>query len=165
MSRILKRPMFRDGGRANSKGTGIMTGVEDREEYRFGGGPTGMQPNMPEGDVKTILDYIQSGSGKVSGVRGRMYSPEEIYQSKTESYLTSPYEQARMAELMGMTQAAKQNFGLTKTTPETTETPELTPEPTPEPTPKPTDEIDFSDFEESVKGQSEIIEKNVNRRW
>jgi len=33
------------------------------------------------------------------------------------------------------------------------------PTPTPEPTPEPTDEIDFSDFEESVKGQSEIIEK------
>lgn len=46
MSRILKRPMFRDGGRANSKGTGIMTGVEDREEYQTGG------------DVKTIFDYM-----------------------------------------------------------------------------------------------------------
>lgn len=46
MSRILKRPMFRDGGRANSKGTGIMSGIEDREGYYTGG------------DVKTILDYM-----------------------------------------------------------------------------------------------------------
>jgi len=38
MSRTLKRPMFRDGGRANSKGTGIMTGIEDREPYQEGGG-------------------------------------------------------------------------------------------------------------------------------
>lgn len=38
--------MFRDGGRANSKGTGIMTGVEDREGYYTGG------------DVKTIFDYM-----------------------------------------------------------------------------------------------------------
>tara|TARA_R100001591_G_scaffold89580_1_gene95580 strand:- start:2391 stop:3554 length:1164 start_codon:yes stop_codon:yes gene_type:complete len=33
MSRTLKRPMFRDGGRANSKGTGIMSGIEDREPH------------------------------------------------------------------------------------------------------------------------------------
>ena len=33
MSRTLKRPMFRDGGRANSRGTGIMTGIEDREPH------------------------------------------------------------------------------------------------------------------------------------
>ena len=37
MSRILKRPMFRDGGRANSKGTGIMSGIEEREGFREGG--------------------------------------------------------------------------------------------------------------------------------
>ena len=37
MSRILKRPMFRDGGRANSKGTGIMTGIEEREGFQKGG--------------------------------------------------------------------------------------------------------------------------------
>ena len=46
MSRILKRPMFRDGGKANGKGMGIMTGIEDREEYKVGG------------DVKTIFDYM-----------------------------------------------------------------------------------------------------------
>ena len=34
MSRTLKRPMFRDGGRANSKGTGIMSGIEEREGFR-----------------------------------------------------------------------------------------------------------------------------------
>ena len=37
MSRTLKRPMFRDGGRANSKGTGIMSGIEEREGFREGG--------------------------------------------------------------------------------------------------------------------------------
>ena len=37
MSRILKRPMFRDGGRANSKGTGIMSGIEEREGFQKGG--------------------------------------------------------------------------------------------------------------------------------
>ena len=73
MSKILKRPMFRDGGKANSVGTGITSGLADRENYRFGGGPAGMQPNIPQGDVKTILDYIQSGSGTgPSGPRGRI---------------------------------------------------------------------------------------------
>ena len=37
MSRTLKRPMFRDGGRANSKGTGIMSGIEEREGFQQGG--------------------------------------------------------------------------------------------------------------------------------
>ena len=37
MSRTLKRPMFRDGGRANSKGTGIMSGIEEREGFKEGG--------------------------------------------------------------------------------------------------------------------------------
>ena len=37
MSRTLKRPMFRDGGRANSKGTGIMSGIEEREGFQKGG--------------------------------------------------------------------------------------------------------------------------------
>ena len=37
MSRILKRPMFRNGGRANSKGTGIMSGIEEREGFQSGG--------------------------------------------------------------------------------------------------------------------------------
>jgi hypothetical protein len=65
--------MFRGGGKVNSVGTGITSGLADREEYRFGGGPAGMQPNIPQGDVKTILDYIQSGSGTgPSGLRGRI---------------------------------------------------------------------------------------------
>jgi hypothetical protein len=65
--------MFRGGGKVNSVGTGITSGLVDREEYRFGGGPTGMQPNIPQGDTKTILDYIQSGSGTgPSGPRGRI---------------------------------------------------------------------------------------------
>ena len=44
MSRILKRPMFRDGGRANSKGTGIMSGIEEREGFQKGGVGLGQSP-------------------------------------------------------------------------------------------------------------------------
>lgn len=52
MSKTLKRPMFRYGGKANSKGTGITSGLEDREEYYIGGNVGGNQ-------MKTILDYMQ----------------------------------------------------------------------------------------------------------
>ena len=56
MSRILKRPMFRDGGRANSKGTGIMSGIEEREPYFTGGGV----------NRNTTLDpYLFSGSPSI----------------------------------------------------------------------------------------------------
>ena len=44
MSRTLKRPMFRDGGRANSKGTGIMSGIEEREGFQKGGVGLGQSP-------------------------------------------------------------------------------------------------------------------------
>ena len=37
MSKILKRPMFRGGGAVNSKGTGIMSGLEPRVEMQEGG--------------------------------------------------------------------------------------------------------------------------------
>ena len=37
MSKILKRPMFRGGGAVNSKGTGIMSGLESRVEMQEGG--------------------------------------------------------------------------------------------------------------------------------
>ena len=56
MSRTLKRPMFRDGGRANSKGTGIMSGIEERKPYFTGGGV----------NRNTTLDpYLFSGSPSI----------------------------------------------------------------------------------------------------
>ena len=33
MSRTLKRPMFRGGGKVNSVGTGITSGLVDRERH------------------------------------------------------------------------------------------------------------------------------------
>ena len=48
--------MFRDGGRANSKGTGIMSGIEEREPYFTGGGV----------NRNTTLDpYLFSGSPSI----------------------------------------------------------------------------------------------------
>lgn len=37
MSKILKRPMFREGGKVNSQGTGIMSGLEPRAKMQEGG--------------------------------------------------------------------------------------------------------------------------------
>lgn len=75
MSRTLKRPMFRDGGRANSKGTGIMSGIEEREEFSQGG-------FYPRETVPTIQDVIERGYGKVgallAGSKAKESAAEEV---------------------------------------------------------------------------------------
>jgi hypothetical protein len=73
MSRTLKRPMFRDGGRANSKGTGIMSGIEDREGFQNGNIVSGNQNFgrvriAPEGrSLFDLLNLGQLGSGSTIG--------------------------------------------------------------------------------------------------
>ena len=47
MSRILKRPMFRRGGSTN---TGIMSGLVDRKNYRFG--------SMTEDQIRSNIDML-----------------------------------------------------------------------------------------------------------
>jgi len=37
MSRVLRRPMFRGGGKIDSRGTGITSGLEDRKGFQAGG--------------------------------------------------------------------------------------------------------------------------------
>lgn len=37
MSNILRRPMFRKGGKVDSRGTGITSGLDDRQNYEKGG--------------------------------------------------------------------------------------------------------------------------------
>ena len=37
MSRVLRRPMFRGGGKIDSRGTGITSGLEDRKGFQNGG--------------------------------------------------------------------------------------------------------------------------------
>jgi len=59
MSRTLKRPMFRDGGRANSKGTGIMSGIEEREGFQKGQLVGGVNRNT------TLDPYLFSGSPSI----------------------------------------------------------------------------------------------------
>ena len=47
MSRILKRPMFRRGG---STKTGIMSGLVDRKNYKFG--------SMTEDQIRSNIDML-----------------------------------------------------------------------------------------------------------
>ena len=62
MSRILKRPMFRDGGRANSNGTGIMTGIEEREGFSTGTLVGRVRGVAPE-DSRSLFDLLNLGQG------------------------------------------------------------------------------------------------------
>ena len=65
--------MFRDGGRANSKGTGIMSGIEDREGFQNGNIVSGNQNFgrvriAPEGrSLFDLLNLGQLGSGSTIG--------------------------------------------------------------------------------------------------
>ena len=58
MSRILRRPMFR-GGRVDSRGTGITSGLAD-------GGRVGYQPGGP---VSPGLDLLRKGNLRSRGLR------------------------------------------------------------------------------------------------
>ena len=53
MSRVLRRPMFRGGGKIDSRGTGITSGLEDRPMYQDGPGPNVMDR------VKSDFDQLQ----------------------------------------------------------------------------------------------------------
>jgi len=82
MSRILKRPMFRDGGRANSKGTGIMTGIEDREGFQNGNIVSGNQNfgrvrGVAPEDSRSLFDLLNLGQGGGSTV-GKTESGQRI---------------------------------------------------------------------------------------
>ena len=78
MSRILKRPMFRGGGKVNSEGTGITSGLADREGFSAGtlvGGDKGfgrvrVEPN-PDANFN-LLDYlVPNATAQGSGQGGK----------------------------------------------------------------------------------------------
>ena len=173
MSRILKRPMFRDGGRANSRGTGIMTGIEDREEYKVGGDVN----FYPRTTVPTIQDVLERGYGSVgaklfAGQRAKESAASEVARAQDlynklgfvpniETLPSLPYEPTgKPFQGQPSFRSVQEPSVYTPETTETIETTETTQETTPKTTPEPkSDEIDFSDFEESVRGKSEIFEK------
>ena len=54
--------MFRDGGRANSNGTGIMTGIEEREGFSTGTLVGRVRGVAPE-DSRSLFDLLNLGQG------------------------------------------------------------------------------------------------------
>ena len=70
MSRILRRPMFR-GGRVDSRGTGITSGLADggRVGMFEGGISTSMMEELTGGSNK-----VRSGSQIANAAKGRIYS-------------------------------------------------------------------------------------------
>lgn len=59
MSRTLRRPMFRGGGKIESRGTGITSGLEDRPMYQDGVGPN-------------IMDRVRSESERLIDLQKQM---------------------------------------------------------------------------------------------
>lgn len=73
--------MFRDGGRANSKGTGIMTGIEEREGFNEGDIVSGNQNFgrvriAPEG--RSLFDILQLGQIGGGSTVGQTESGQRI---------------------------------------------------------------------------------------
>ena len=62
MSKILKRPMFRRGGKVND---GIMTGLVDREQFSTG---TNMFGNMSEDDIRSNIEMLTNLQNQFSPV-------------------------------------------------------------------------------------------------
>jgi len=59
MSRTLRRPMFRGGGKIESRGTGITSGLEDRPGYQDGPGPNVMDQVKSEfQELQTLKDQL-----------------------------------------------------------------------------------------------------------
>ena len=100
MSRILKRPMFRDGGRANSKGTGIMTGIEEREGFSTGTLVGGRVRGVAPEDSRSLFDLLnfgQIGGGSTidqteSGQRTRIFPEAQASEldGQTTTTTTAP---------------------------------------------------------------------------
>tara|TARA_E500000075_G_C6974521_1_gene312781 strand:+ start:210 stop:1343 length:1134 start_codon:yes stop_codon:yes gene_type:complete len=163
MSRTLKRPMFRDGGRANSKGTGIMSGIEDREPYAVGGttldpyvsGPFTPGPKPKFGDT---LFSIGPDSAIAQGQRNRMldFIDQTVPGIRKEGSSFSLIPSAAASELPIITSSPKK-------------TEEEKPEEKPETTKinqssgagldEDLDDIKLEDFEEDITKKAEIYEK------
>mgnify|MGYP003142398356 CR=1 FL=1 len=163
MSRTLKRPMFRGGGKVNSVGTGITSGLADREPYAVGGttlDPYVSGPFQPE-PKKYYLNELfvpKIGSGIVEGQKASTLNflnktVPGIQKEGTTNSSFSLIPEAGASELPIETKSSKK--------PEEKEPEEKKPEKTPkdldEPTPKDLDEVEYS--EESLLSQAKAFEK------
>ena len=72
--------MFRDGGRANSKGTGIMSGIEEREGFQKGqlvGGGQMSRNQTLSGQPFNLLDYLRGLRPENFTASGQMSRTQE----------------------------------------------------------------------------------------
>jgi hypothetical protein len=169
MSRILKRPMFRDGGRANSKGTGIMTGIEDREGFSTGklvkgttldpyiSGPLVPGPKPKIGDT---LFSLQPRGAILQGQRADLLdfidrSVPDIIKEGTTNSSFNLLPKAEASELPIVTGKQKEDLAPKEDLEE-----DLAPKE--DPTPKPTvkDNLDNLEYdEETLMAQAKTFEK------
>ena len=96
MSRTLNRPMFRRGGKVDSRGTGITTGLMPRKNYAQGDLVTG-PGGMSEGDT---INYMNQQNPNINTTLG----------------VNSDYDS--ISELMGDKQKLRDEFGLNYEIPE-----------------------------------------------
>jgi len=96
MSRTLNRPMFRRGGKVDSRGTGITTGLMPRKNYAQGDLVTG-PGGMSEGDT---INYMNQQNPNINTTLG----------------VNSDYDS--ISELMGDRQKLRDEFGLNYEIPE-----------------------------------------------
>ena len=162
MSRTLKRPMFRGGGKVNSVGTGITSGLADREPYAVGGttlDPYVSGPFQPE-PKKYYLNELfvpKIGSGIVEGQKASTLNflnktVPGIQKEGTTNSSFSLIPEAGASELPIETKSSKKPKEK-----EPEKELEKTPKDLDEPTPKDLDEIEYS--EESLLSQAKAFEK------
>ena len=157
--------MFRDGGRANSKGTGIMTGIEDREPYAVGGttldpyvsGPFTPGPKPKFGDT---LFSIGPDSAIAQGQRNRMldFIDQTVPGIRKEGSSFSLIPSASASELPIITSSPKKTEEeKPKEKPETTKANQ--PGGTGLEDDEDLDDIKLEDFEEEITRKAELYEK------
>tara|TARA_R110002012_G_scaffold174747_1_gene339610 strand:- start:12 stop:1157 length:1146 start_codon:yes stop_codon:yes gene_type:complete len=167
MSRTLKRPMFRGGGKVNSEGTGITSGLVDREPYKdgkiVGGGQMSRNQLLSEQPFN-LLDYLRSlrpENFTAGGQMSRTTEPSGAGVDLTPSIIP----EAGASEIDTTTTETTQNETTKKDdTIDTTE--QEKPETTKANQPGGTgldiedlDDIKLSDFEEDITRKAEIYEK------
>jgi hypothetical protein len=167
MSRTLKRPMFRGGGKVNSVGTGITSGLADREPYAVGGttldpyvsGP--FQPG-PKAKLGDSLFSISPDSVIAQGQRNNLldFIDENISDVRKEGSGFSIIPEAGASELPIVTSSSKK--------PEKKEPEKKEPEESSganQPGGKGTvgledlDDITLDDFEQEITKKAELYEK------
>ena len=171
--------MFRDGGRANSKGTGIMSGIEEREgfqkgqlvggvnrnttldPYLFSGSPSIMPPpKLPGSFIENLFTTISPDSAVARGQRDALQETiDEISAEKglgirkkdsKEDFVTLPKGGAEGLPIVTSKQTTQK---------EETTTPDLGGGGGGEPTKIKLDDLD--DFEANVDRKSEMFLKRL----